>query len=35
MLTLGGTVPAALGPLLGWLLVYGVACGYAALLFPR
>ena len=35
MLTLGGTVPAAVGPLLGWLLAYAAACGYAVWLFPR
>jgi hypothetical protein len=34
LLTLGGTVHAALGLLLGWLLVFAAACGYAAWLFP-
>ncbi|MGD9954080.1 MAG: hypothetical protein AB7S87_16035 [Burkholderiales bacterium] len=34
VLTLGGTVHAALGLLLGWLLVFAAACAYAAWLFP-
>jgi Na+/H+-dicarboxylate symporter len=34
LLTLGGTVHAVLGLLLGWLLVFAGACGYAAWLFP-
>jgi hypothetical protein len=34
LLTLGGTVYAPLGLLLGWLLVFAGACGYAAWLFP-
>jgi len=34
LLTFGGTVHAALGLLLGWLLVFTGACGYAAWLFP-
>lgn len=34
LLTLGGTVHAALGLMLGWLIVFGAACAYAAWLFP-
>ena len=34
LLTLGGTVHAVLGLLLGWLLVFAAACAYAAWLFP-
>ena len=34
LLTLGGTVHATLGLLLGWRLVFAGACGYAAWLFP-
>jgi len=34
VLTLGGTVHAALGLMLGWLLVFAAACAYAAWLFP-
>jgi hypothetical protein len=34
LLTLGGTVHAAFGLLLGWLLAFAVSCGYAAWLFP-
>ena len=35
LLTLGGVVHAALGLLLGWLLVFAFACGYTAWVFPR
>lgn len=34
VLTLGGSVHAALGLVLWWLLVFAAACGYAAWLFP-
>ena len=34
LVTLGGAVHAPLGLLLGWLLAFAGACGYAAWLFP-
>lgn len=34
VLTLGGAVHASVGLVLGWLIVFAAACGYAAWVFP-